>query len=113
MKSKAQSISEYVILLSVITLALMAMQLYFRRGIQAVIRLAADDMGNQKDAVDVEYRSGRWLWRYDPVVSEVTTNGSANTTLGQQGQVQYETEEKSQTSYQDGILARGWWLQGE
>ncbi|MDD2679217.1 MAG: hypothetical protein PHO03_00225 [Candidatus Omnitrophica bacterium] len=58
MKSKAQSIMEYVIVLGLIALALAAMSLYFRRGIQSVVKIAADEMGDQKDAEDINPITG-------------------------------------------------------
>jgi len=55
---KGQSILEYAIVLSVIIFALSAMSLYFRRGIQAVVKVAADEAGNQKDAEDINPITG-------------------------------------------------------
>lgn len=52
MKLKAQSILEYVVVLGVVGMALGTMGLYFRRGIQAVIKVAADEVGIQEDAED-------------------------------------------------------------
>lgn len=48
---KAQSIVEYAILIGVIFAALAAMQVYSRRGINAAIRVAADQVGTQDDAI--------------------------------------------------------------
>lgn len=48
MKAKAQSIIEYALLLGIIGLALGAMQLYFKRGIQAAIKVSADQLGSQE-----------------------------------------------------------------
>ncbi|MCX5704000.1 MAG: hypothetical protein NT066_05895 [Candidatus Omnitrophica bacterium] len=48
----AQSILEYTLIISIVAVALFAMQLYFRRGIQAVVKLAADDIGNQQEGGD-------------------------------------------------------------
>jgi hypothetical protein len=58
MKRNAQSILEYAIILSVIILAFSAMSLYFRRGIQSVIRVAADEAGNQQEAEDIDPLKG-------------------------------------------------------
>lgn len=49
MKLKAQSILEYVVLLGIVGLALGTMGLYFRRSIQSVIKIAADELGSQED----------------------------------------------------------------
>ncbi|MBN2097053.1 MAG: hypothetical protein JW714_01090 [Candidatus Omnitrophica bacterium] len=44
---KGQSVFEYAIILGVVGVALMAMQVYLRRGIQSGIRIAADELGEQ------------------------------------------------------------------
>ena len=55
---KAQSILEYTLILGVVALALTTMQLFFKRGIQASIKLAADEIGRQEDAEQVAVESG-------------------------------------------------------
>lgn len=52
MKNKAQSILEYAILIGIIAAALSTMQIYLRRGIQSVIRAAADEVGDPKKRLD-------------------------------------------------------------
>jgi len=70
MRKKAQAISEYIVLLTVIAAALTAMQLYFRRSIQAVVKIAADEVGTQKNGT-VEYDPGlEWI---EKEASPVTT----------------------------------------
>jgi Flp pilus assembly pilin Flp len=44
-KHKAQSLVEYTMILGVIALAIMSMQVYFKRGIQSLIKVVADDYG--------------------------------------------------------------------
>ena len=44
-KHKAQSLVEYTVILGVIALAIMSMQVYFKRGIQSLIKVVADDYG--------------------------------------------------------------------
>lgn len=46
--SKAQSISEYVVLIGIVTAALLGMQVYMKRGIQGVIKVQADQLGPQQ-----------------------------------------------------------------
>jgi len=55
---KAQSILEYAIVLGIVAIVLSAMSLYFRRGIQAVVRVASDELGNQKDAEEIDPLKG-------------------------------------------------------
>jgi hypothetical protein len=50
MNRRAQGILEYVVILGIVATALMAMSLYFRRGIQAAVKVATDEMGGQSDA---------------------------------------------------------------
>jgi len=55
---KAQSILEYAIVLVLVALALAGMAMYFRRGIQSVVKIAADEAGNQKDAEEIDPLKG-------------------------------------------------------
>ncbi|MBU3934113.1 hypothetical protein KKD20_06895 [Patescibacteria group bacterium] len=48
--SKGQSIIEYALILGIVVIALSAMQVYVKRGIQAGIKIAADEMGAQEYA---------------------------------------------------------------
>jgi len=41
---------EYVIVVGVVIVALVAMQVYMKRGIQAVIKVAADELGEQENS---------------------------------------------------------------
>ena len=45
---------EYAVVLSLVVVALSAMALYFRRGIQSVIKVAADEAGKQEDAEEID-----------------------------------------------------------
>lgn len=52
---RAQSIVEYSIILSIVVAALIAMQVYMKRGIQAGIKFAADELGPQEaEKTDIE-----------------------------------------------------------
>lgn len=50
--NKAQSLIEYGLVLGVVTIALLSMQVYFKRGVQSVFKVAADDYGPQGEAVN-------------------------------------------------------------
>ena len=58
MKNRGQSIVEYTVVLGLVILALSAMSFYFRRGIQSVVKTAADEAGNQSDAEDINPSTG-------------------------------------------------------
>jgi len=47
--SKAQSVAEYVILIGLVSLALIGMQVYMKRGIQGVVKAASDELGPQEN----------------------------------------------------------------
>lgn len=44
-KSKGQNLVEYTLILGVVAIALFSMQTYFKRGIQSVVKVVADDYG--------------------------------------------------------------------
>lgn len=71
MRRKAQSISEYLVLVTLIAAALTAMQIYFRRSIQAVVKIAADEIGGQKEGVANENLNMVWL---EKEVTDITGN---------------------------------------
>ena len=52
MNKKAQSINEYAIIIAIVVVAIMSMQVYFKRGIQSIIQDSADQLGTQ---VEQEY----------------------------------------------------------
>lgn len=58
MKNKSQSILEYAVVLGIAIIALSAMSLYFRRGILSIIKVAADEAGNQSGAEEIDPLKG-------------------------------------------------------
>ena len=55
---KAQSISEYVIVIMIVTAALSGMAIYMKRGIQAAIKTVADEIGDQRDSEEIDPLKG-------------------------------------------------------
>ncbi len=57
-KTKAQATFEYAIILAIVAGALTAMQVYFKRGIQAGVKICSDELGGQKkglgEKIDLE-----------------------------------------------------------
>mgnify|MGYP001619921905 FL=1 len=49
---------EYAVLLGIAGIALSTMQIYFKRGIQSVVKAAADEVGNQKDGGGFDLTEG-------------------------------------------------------
>ena len=54
----AQVIFEFAIVLALVALALAMMQIYLKRGIQAGIKIAADELGLQEDEVELDPEKG-------------------------------------------------------
>jgi hypothetical protein len=59
-KKRAHSLLEYSIILGIVGVALFAMQTHFKRGIQGMLKVIADDMGPQgdpqKNLAEADYR---------------------------------------------------------
>ena len=51
---KGQAVFEYAIIIGIVVLALGMMQVYVRRGVQAGIKIAADELGEQEDSVELD-----------------------------------------------------------
>lgn len=58
MKIKGQSITEYAILIGIVSAAIMGMNVYVKRGVQAGIKQSVDQMASQEDGV-AETRLGK------------------------------------------------------
>ena len=50
-KNSGQNLIEYALILGVVAVALLAMQTYFKRGIEGVIKVVADDYGPQGERI--------------------------------------------------------------
>ena len=77
-KKKGQSTLEYAVLIIIVIGALLSIQVYIKRGVQGRLRQAADDIGDQYSAGNMNIR------RVTTVVSnstEVQNSGEFNTTL--------------------------------
>jgi len=103
MKKNAQAIAEFLILLTVIAAALGMMQLYFRRSIQSVIKIAADEVGSQKEGAAESDPDMEWFEKHG---SDITTNsaGTETETKLLEASVIYGVDE---TSTQTGVMSYG------
>ncbi len=100
---RAQSISEYVLMLGIISLVLVSIQLYMKRGIQAVIKNTADEIGNQKDGgQEYDFR----LEHKTKGDSSITTTTQGRKEVRQEGGGQITYDTPSQTEQQHGILSK-------
>ena len=88
--TKSQTIAEYAILFGVIAAAVLIMQTYARRGIQAGIKVASDQVGEQLNGIrqesgDQPVRSsleGKTLVMESSVTTDLHKNISGQTLLG-------------------------------
>ncbi|MCX5701731.1 MAG: hypothetical protein NTW64_01970 [Candidatus Omnitrophica bacterium] len=48
-RNKGQNLIEYTVVLGIVTVALIGMQTYFKRGIQSVVRVVADNYSNNSN----------------------------------------------------------------
>ncbi len=103
MRNKAQSISEYVLLIAAIGMATTLMQIYFRRSINSVVKIAADQVGRQGDgAAEVDYIE----WRAKTDETTFTSSWGTNTEEKlAAGAVRYG---KNTTSLDYGGASYGW-----
>lgn len=61
--NKAQSLIEYGFILSIVAFALLSMQVYFKRGVQSVVKVVADDFGAQGEHVnDIEFATKKKVY---------------------------------------------------
>lgn len=94
---------EYVVVLGIIGAALVGMQLYFKRSIQAVVKTAADEMGDQrKGLAQFDYRLEHVEYGDSDITSK--SSGARTTTLATGGAVTYGN---NQTTTQSGTLSQG------
>ena len=52
---QGQNITEYMLILGIVVAAFIGMQIYIKRGIQAAIKVASDELGSQEsEEIDIE-----------------------------------------------------------
>ena len=73
---KGQSTLEYAVLIAVVVAALLAIQIYMKRGVEGKLRSASDDIGQQFDAHRTESQS---ITTRTGTSVEVTNGGSSVT----------------------------------
>lgn len=92
--NKGQAIFEYAVILAIVALALGMMQVYLRRGIQAGIKIAADELGQQEGSVELDPTKGTTQ------TSLMSNRSSATRQIqyGQSGSRAVSAQESSQAS---------------
>jgi len=85
LNKKGQSTLEYAIIIAVVVAALLAMQVYIKRGLQGKLRQASDDIGDQ---FSPGYTTGTTTTVSNINSTEVITGGAAPTTATTSNQSQ-------------------------
>lgn len=99
LRTRAQNILEYAVVFAIVSAALVTMQLYSKRGIQALVKLATDQMAGQKKGV-AEKRvenNARWVIKEEQDINSFSSS-TKNVSYPGQGAVVYETEEATSRS---------------
>ena len=100
---------EYTLIIGIIAAALASMQLYFKRAVQATVKVAADEIGAQK-AGSADY-DARYDWKLKgDSYTESTANGTTTTNQLGNGAVAYG---KNETTSQTGTVSWGLWQEKE
>lgn len=92
---KAQSTLEYAIVLAVVVGALIAMQIYMKRGVEGRLRSSTDDIGEQFDPHKTSFN---FTTTRNSTAVENTTGGITTTSMGIGGGVaEVQTRSGSET----------------
>lgn len=92
LNKKAQNTLEYALLISVVVGALVAMQIYAKRGIQGRLRQASDDIGSQFEPGETEWE---WTTTRESRTEETNAAGLVDTYMGTDGGGAAEVTTKS------------------
>lgn len=80
-----QALAEYALVLAVVMAALLAIRTYLKRGIQATVKIAADEIGEQRDGLlEIDYQQAIKT-RTDTRVDTDSETASTTTMLAQGG----------------------------
>lgn len=95
---KAQSTLEYAIIITVVVAALLAMQVYMKRGMQGKLRESSDQIGEQYSP---RYTTSEFTTTSDQVSKEDIKGGVTTTdvTKGTQDRTGSETVQKQENEY--------------
>ncbi len=101
-RQRAQSISEYVVLVSLVSFVLTGMSLYIKRGVQAVIKNTADIVGDQtKGGITFDYKNPLYNFKTASQIEETQVSDGTTTSFNA-GEKQYV---KNKISGRKGLLS--------
>ncbi len=95
---RAQSALEYAVVLAVIAGALIAMQIYMKRGIEGRFRSSTDDIGEQFDAKKADYS---YTTTRNATTKDETDDGITSTFMGEDSKGANEVVKKHGTEHVD------------
>lgn len=99
---RAQSISEYVLAVALVSIVLVGMTIYIKRGIQGVVRDTADLVGTQKKGGMVfDYKNPNYNYKTSSTINETQ---SSNITVTQSAQGN-KTREKNTAMSREGLVS--------
>jgi len=108
---RGQNLIEYGLILSIVAVALLGMQVYFRRGIQSVIKVAADDyagyraQGDPVGNLEAVIKNAEYKKRYDKIVAQSDTTGSWDQTVRNDGDSSIYTQLKGSSTSTSGSFS--------
>ena len=88
---EGQAIVEYAILVGIVTAALMTMQTYMKRGVQAGIKVAADQFGDQRQGLKERDKNRNWIVKDESKVTANTPPSTGSVELRPDGVTVYRT----------------------
>jgi len=96
---KAQSVIEYTLLLALIGAALAAMQVYMKRGLQGVVKVAADQLGPQRYQYEQSNPNGAPIYFMNGQTESIGNSTSQGTirTMVSEGGAQTKTIDTDET----------------
>lgn len=100
---RGQNLIEYGLILGIITVALLGMQVYFKRGVQSVIKIAADDYAGYRKQGDpvsnIEMAAKKKIYEVDKkVLMDSKNTGSWTQTIANKGESNIRSEIKGSTT---------------
>lgn len=110
-KNKGQNLLEYTLILGIVTVALLGMQTYFKRGIQSIIKVVAKDYSPQGDAIgETEIAIKRKIYEEEgKLMVNSTTKGSWNQKIINRG----ESDTRTELSGSNTVKATSVWVGGD
>jgi len=100
--SPGQSITEYIVLIGLVSMAIIGMQVYMKRGIQAAIKLSADELGSQT----IPINAIRDIWSVSH--TDQSDGGTVNTQVTSEG-IQTRNINTTTTSNGYGFTSQWQW----